>query len=168
MNIQEEIEQRNAAFAEKTPKEKAVLIAQDVIKMLRIKRIYAQTGDYFSSSLNKKGVGKNNAREEFLGLFSNNESCSCCALGAVMLSCTLFANNETYSQFYREVGETSGYFENGLHEIFSTEQLQLIERSFEGWWGYYYYSTKYNDSNERLEAIMQNIIDNNGAFIYPS
>jgi hypothetical protein len=60
---------------------------------------------------------------------------------------------------------------NGLNRIFTQKQLILIESYFEGSQGYFkgdnektlVFLESYND-DERLEMIMQNIIDNDGTF----
>lgn len=63
-----------------------------------------------------------------------------------------------------------------LHRYFTSRQLALIEFTFENGEGYYKdgdvtnveaataFHAKYEDDAERMAAIMQNIVDNNGTF----
>ncbi len=172
MNIQEEIARRNDLFALTTRAEKAVLIAGDVIKMLRMKALDPTPGSYFYTNElsfedfeQKYGSIENGAREIIFSLLENRENCGCCALGALMISCTLFNNGDTYKEFLSQVGGKA-CLKNKLDTIFSSQQLTLIEKAFEGW-GHAFYVNGYPNPSDRLEAIMQNIIENEGMFVYP-
>lgn len=109
------------------------------------------------------------------------ETCNVCALGGLFMSCTLLNNNTKNKDLFGEADdigtciEENHVFSNGLHKFFSKNQLILIEKSFEGSCGYFYgceetddqcqeFYLNYDDDDDRMIAIMQNIIDNNGTF----
>lgn len=122
------------------------------------------------------------------------ESCNVCALGGLFMSCTLF-NNKTKLDAFGCFGEASGLgdfidqeepISNGLDKFFSRSQLELIEEAFEGGNGYfgegdytndsydsdnyvvrnyYTYVNKYPKHDDRMIAIMNNIVKNNGTFV---
>jgi len=119
------------------------------------------------------------------------ESCNVCALGGLFMSCTLY-NNKTKLDALGSFGEASdlGDFidrkkpiSNGLDKFFSRSQLELIEQAFEGGDGYfgvgcythdacdddvrryYTYADKYPKDDDRMIAIMNNIVKNNGTFV---
>jgi hypothetical protein len=123
------------------------------------------------------------------------ESCSVCALGSMFMSCTNLNNHTTFAQFNCEsddigsmIDREDGGFSNGLDRFFTKNQLTLIEIYFEKGDGYFsiendtvdtnsrfYKSIDFNhvyafydecDSDqERLTAIMKNIIKNDGTFV---
>ena len=122
------------------------------------------------------------------------ESCNVCALGGLFMSCTNLNNHTTYSQFNSEsedIGALIGYEEglsNELDVFFSKNQLTLIEIYFEDGEGYFSidnetvdtgsrfyksidfdhvnsFNDKYQDDDDRLKAIMKNIVENNGTFV---
>jgi hypothetical protein len=122
------------------------------------------------------------------------ESCNVCALGGLFMSCTNLNNHTTYDQFNDEsedIGSLIGYEEglsNELDVFFSKNQLTLIEIYFEDGEGYFSidnetvdtgsrfyksidfdhvnsFNDKYQDDDDRLKAIMKNIVENNGTFV---
>ncbi len=108
------------------------------------------------------------------------EDCQACALGAMF--CVLVTDEESRNVSLMETAhEQLKVIRPLLLDYFSSEQLGLIECAFEGCSGYYegelteeepedlsmaldYYSD-YRDEGERLAAIMQSIIDNEGTFV---
>jgi hypothetical protein len=110
--------------------------------------------------------------------------CNVCALGAAVLSkARLFDNVPIDGEAASYGGVISLDYDdcfNGLKDIFSESQLQLIEAAFEGWdegsWETnpairraVAFGEKYiDDDKKRMKAIMQNIIDNDGTFKPPA
>jgi len=122
------------------------------------------------------------------------ESCNVCALGGLFMSCTNLNNHTTYDQFNdqsEDIGSLIGYEEglsNELDVFFSKNQLTLIEIYFEDGNGYFSidnetvdtgshfyksidfdhvnsFNDKYQYDDDRLKAIMKNIVENNGTFV---
>jgi hypothetical protein len=120
------------------------------------------------------------------------QQCSCCALGGMFMSCTLYNNNTTVEDLCyagADIGdvileEDTDSLPNGLNKFFSVAQLKLIEQTFEGDQGAINsgmddgtgeiidkfspeseaFYNKYKKPKDRLVAIMQNIVKNNGTF----
>ena len=138
--LKELITKRNKAFTNKTNAEKRVLVAKDVLAQIKQKKFIPSTGTF----LNFYNLDNNttNLREAFLAGYSSAYSntpaeCNCCALGAMMMSCTLFNNNIDLVKDERQLFKTGEairgdyVFGNGLNTIFSKGQLAMIEIAFE-------------------------------------
>ncbi len=180
MNIQQEIQRRNALFHNKTISEKRILVAQDIISLLEAGRITAGSTYITLPSATKvklKCGDYAGAREAIL---DSQDSCECCAKGAIMLSLTLYNNQEKdftgWNYLHRkdlEFARKYNIFKNGLLDIFTQSQLHLIEIWFEGWdrymgiGQYQHWIKGYTElsKKDRLIKIMQNLIDNGGDFI---
>lgn len=191
--LKEIITKRNKTFANKTNAEKRVLIAKDVLTQIKHKKFIPSNGGFLSfANLDYKTT---NLRESFLtgrdlwedGLHEE-ATCHCCALGGMMMSCTLFNNNIDIGQdreLIDDMGEEirdNTLFPNGLNTIFSKKQLAMIEIAFEKGSGSFYasntpeitfteqclcanYGRNFETPKERLRAIMRNIVKNKGEFI---
>lgn len=191
--INKEIQRRNRLFKSKTKAQKRVLIAKDVIAQIQAKKIRASSGDWVANEVMNDlyNIAIWDESEKIsvqkLLLAKASGECSCCALGGLMVSCTLFTNKETLENYHERFASELGYlvdadekFDNGLNKIFSRQQLQLIEIAFEGGEGYFipcytnlperltYKATEFHDSfdnsKDRLIGIMENIIKNKGTF----
>jgi hypothetical protein len=95
-----------------------------------------------------------------------SQGCEVCALGACFLSYIRLFNEVDINEIC--FGVRAGQVRAALTRHFPADELRLIEDSFEGWSkpdnpSRQFY-LKHPDSRERLEAIMRNIIDNNGDF----
>lgn len=160
-----------------------VIIAKDVIAQIEAERYFAKGGSYIriSEEDDYRGSVKEN--------FQNIKHCKVCALGGCFLSIVRFKNNVDFDEL-TDIGAMqfahNNKFKQILTSIFSIQQLILIENAFEnGWFGespiFGSYDEKYSVSrqdkheawefgqqfsnqNDRLIAIMQNIIDNKGTF----
>lgn len=118
------------------------------------------------------------------------KGCTACAIGATILSCTHLGNKLKFSDLrlsamgVNSLNNTS--IKELLESVFSPEQLLMIETAFEGWnddsdryaknlLGVRLepsvsracddFHNMYNTSYQRILAIYQNIIDNNGVFV---
>lgn len=167
--LRREINRRNKLFAAADNAGKRVLIAKDVIEQLKHRRFKAQQGAWinFGGNLHEKWdragayapALSENVREKFLA--KKLPSCSCCALGSMFMSCTLFNNQTTVQQLNLAAGDlgaaieapapyaADGVFSNGLIKFFSTAQLKLIEHAFEGESGYFY-EPPYDDGGQLI------------------
>ena len=212
--VAREIAKREAIFKKATVTQKRVLIAKDVIAQIKANKIKPEQGsfvqvekvkNFISSSEADKRTGAWNyamnrlsdsegADADVRQLYLDNtiQQCSCCALGGMFMSCTLYNNNTTVEDLcyagadigdvILEEGDKS--LPNGLNKFFSVAQLKLIEQTFEGDQGAINsgmddgtgeiidkfspqaeaFYTKYKKPKDRLIAIMQNIVKNNGTF----
>lgn len=174
----ESIEASNEVFDKLSIVEKRVEVAKDVLTRIHLNMIKPRRGVFFDFSdyydkINKESI--------------NQYECKVCAKGALFAAFVGRVNNFNSIDCYLE---NEPYCDEGAHdkltEIFSWEQLALIELAFEG----IHYLDKdsigneiFLDSeiernakdffrnypiekqNERLIAICENIINNNGTFI---
>lgn len=155
--------------------EARVLIAQDVLNQLNLKKIIATSGTYFAF----EDVPFD--EKDFLHEVLDKTQCQVCALGSLYYSRVQVAN-ETRCDVVERIGdyeEDIGDYEedsvlnniNSTHTImpdlnqyFDWSALDKIENYFEGWFeGNTFYSDN-PDPEIRMRKIMQNIIDNNGDF----
>jgi len=150
----------------KIPKAEArVLIAQDVLNQLNLKKIIATKGKYFEF---KGGVFDDN---DFLHEVIARSPCEVCALGSLYYSRVQLAN-ETKCDVVRSPAygrdinliNNSGTMDEDLLRYFDGEQLAEIESFFEGWSEALEFAYNNPDPEIRMRKIMQNIIDNNGDF----
>jgi hypothetical protein len=179
-SLNAEIKKRNAAFTSASRAEKRVLIAKDIIQLLKTQKISATTGDWLTTYKEGEVTDEDSFQAAVL---SNQATCSCCALGSMVVSCTLFRNKASIEETedraaYVAPGAAEWTDKSGLRKLFGPVQLSMIEAAFEQGDGGADYSIipvqkldaavdfGYNhyDSKSRLIAIMQNIIDNEGTF----
>lgn len=162
------IEKRNKAFNKLSKPEKRVAIAKDVIAALKAKKYIAETGDYLD--INIKDNKDWNVNQE--SLCSNDVTCNVCAIGALFTSKVIISNN-----FNSDYIPSDDVMRKELSSYFSMPQLHLIESAFEGWEkgsttfsgnipndNHMEYYFEYNDDNDRMIAIMENIVENKGTF----
>lgn len=185
-----------------------VLIAQDVIKALDVKRMCVITGfsdqPYVHFEMPAEPFDefvKRDAREALKG-----KQCSVCAKGALLVAAIDRFNKVKLEELYDNAGY--GHYRSiaiygetpskkWLEQWFDADQLTLIEAAFEtsmncgsdgeSLYGKYlgsgkyeiaygelvdspinhavYFGEGYDGHDERLRAIMQNIIDHNGEFV---
>ncbi len=177
--IQAEIVKRNAQFKDATKSERRVLIAKDVIQLIKDRKITLEPGVWVDTYSTVGDAYDKSLQQEFL---AGNVECNCCGIGAMMLSCTLFKNKtKVGDDILGDVGryyDSGDKFMNGFRELFSKTQVRLIELAFEQGTGWYCdentaerkavaFGEKYWDDEDRLTAIMTNIIKNDGKFIPP-
>lgn len=197
----QQVEAKNAAFANMTPEQKRVAIAQDVIAGLRSRRLVAEAGTYISTDLNRGCVNESSISENGISVqdvLKDIPVCNVCAKGAMFVSMV-----ERFNQVYYkpEDGENAEdvyesdvvfFYDGGndmmyeLEKYFSREQLDLIEAAFEAWdnidlrlkaenWrspqnidaAYEAVGkiTAIPSARNRMIAIMENIVLNNGTFL---
>lgn len=176
------IKARNAWFNKLTPDEKRVAIAKDVIDQITAEKYVASCGIYMSIDTNKEYKED----ESLQKVLDKEESCQVCAMGAIFASKVRLGNEFSVDQLNGWVGDISASDRDILKatdDIFSLEQMRLMEFCFENddidsyFWrtmerddfntleakcNDFYYS--YDGDSDRMLAIMQNVIDNNGVF----
>lgn len=172
--------ERNEKFQAASAVERRVMIAQDVLDQVLAKKFVPETG-VWAHVVAERGLADSEQVCDVIAALGTE--CTCCALGAMMLS-EIGINDQL------EIGETANYDSsfriqlhssgNRLEEYFDDDQLKLIEIAFElgaGEWDEFEVEDEFqgekaidfgyrHDSNtDRLVAIMNNIIKNNGTFI---
>ncbi len=165
--IQAEIARRNALFEGKTRDQKRVLLAQDVLQQIEAGRIASGLGYVYNSDIRWGDYPEDSSLQRLF--LEVSQPCRCCAIGALMVSCTLFNNQETvrdWDENFMGLGTTirrndPDSIKNGLLEIFSVEELREIERALEDGVTSPFYS-EFPLRLDRTKAIMQSIINNNG------
>jgi hypothetical protein len=185
------IEKWNTYFNSLTPADKRVAIAKDVLEQIKLKRLSALSGTYFTLSSDLDG-------DKSIQANLNKVECQACALGSMMFSHIKY-NNEC------SIGEgfnlDSRYIKGKLHNYFDEGQLVLIETAFEQWGTNYNYDGDAEDyyvcdgaysgdfltdlglnkddldrageyfdedsftDEEKLVKIMKNIVKNKGTFV---
>lgn len=209
--VEREIAKREAIFKKASPAQKRVLIAKDVIAQIKARKYKPETGSFlminkirgmtsrkiFDGGYNSGAAAiRQNEGEDAdarkLYLENKIQQCSCCALGGMFMSCTLYNNHTTASEMDYANADIGAFLEgdeyvklsNGLDKFFSLSQLRLIEQTFEGDEGvtrsrdsdvngddFPAYTPRakafhenYKQPKARLLAIMKNIVANNGTF----
>lgn len=185
--IEREIKRRNKLFEKATPAQKRVLIAKDVLDQIKAQRVQPKQSYFVRIPEVADHTHGKDFRNAFLG--KALPYCETCAVGGLMLSCTLFNDQHTVGDdalghelgYYIRNGESSA-LKNGFLEIFDQRQLCLIEQAFEMGHGEIAspftdpldwrhpseaaiaFGKKYKTTKGRLIGIMKNIIDNKGTF----
>jgi hypothetical protein len=150
----------------------AVAVAKDVLKQTDRRSCQVQSGLYLSAKAPAAKTSKAAAR-------SIQKNCRACAIGHAFLSIVALRNK------FKFVADEDGFADvcdmqmrDRLSEAFSQDQLVLIENTFEGWFGKYFFGSqeyrsvesfyrRYQSDRARLRAIMRNIVANRGEFVLP-
>lgn len=170
LKIAMSIEKRNKAFNKLSKPEKRVAIAKDVIIALKAKKYIAKSGDYLNlNSKSGKDLFGVNINQELL--CSDDVTCTVCAIGAMFTSKVAISNN------FDDYRPSDNEMRSHLSKYFSMPQLHLIESAFEGWEkgstsisgnipndNHMIFEEKYPNDNDRMIAIMENIVENKGTF----
>lgn len=184
MNIVPRPPEFEQAFKSMNQKAQRIAIAKDVIAQMNSKKYHPRGGIYIDLYLEKNNC-------EFEGVKPLHEvvkatqMCDVCAIGAMCLSAaTVFDGVEWNGQQSRYWGsdgcEQDSNIRKVLHQFFDEQQLALIEAAFEGdsrhpeWINdfvsdddletCYRFADEHWGHQERLQLIMQNIINNDGEF----
>ena len=131
---------KKTKFDRMTKPQQRVAIAKDVLKQIHAGRTQATKGIYL------KKVG-------YHGRPGPGEPCVACAVGALFVS--------KYNLFNGKWVDEADRFNtsNLLSPYFSNKQMMNIEMAFEVTW-----SSEISNNEDRMIAIMQNIIDHDGTF----
>lgn len=168
--------EKNEAFAKLTAKEQRVAIAKDVLVHIATRKIVAKQGTYFE--IKHRSFS---ADMQACEVVAAAPSCTVCALGAVFVAAIDNANEATMDDmdpddFGNRIEIGHAPLKRYLSRFFSVDQLHLIEAAFESSdiHDFFEYdavqpaTNMFNDfvsSEERMQIIMRNIIDNDGTFI---
>lgn len=176
----EQIEKENDEFLALSKNKKKVKIAQDVLVRLKFNNIEAENGIFYSTD-----YWGNSVKEIINDDFFDYPVCNCCAKGSLFLSYIGRVNNYTFCEEYdeRKLNDVNLFEHRKLLELFSIEELDAIEIAFEG--RSYIYKLNSDEVanvlewrkklkqgntskgvNKILKAICNNIIKNDGEFVY--
>jgi hypothetical protein len=176
------IKKRNDTFRKLSLDDKRVAIAKDVLENIKTKKFEPQTGAWLGYRTHM-GVAEDDDRGIRESVLSGQVFCTGCALGGLMLSCTLYNNKYKLHDIYNSTDFTLGNviidekpLKNNFNKIFLKEQLILIEMAFERGLGSFrsmtesrekakLFGQKFENSKDRLRNIMLNIIKNKGTFV---
>lgn len=134
--VQAEIDRRNRVFRAATSAGKRVLLAQDVLVQIKLGTLLAAEGQWVQFkqedwSLDIKGSAQQRILAQHPG-----DSCKCCGVGALMLSCTLYKNRVNVEDMngdfnLADLMDGSTDDRTGFLRIFGRKQAILIEMAFE-------------------------------------
>lgn len=187
------IEQDNQTFKNATPAEKRIIVAQDCIQRINANQILPRgSGSVFVDDTKFDDCDAESSLQTVLNTCDKDSiiQCEACGKGGLFLSYVGRANEfETKNLNYGN--EVTDAHHVKLLELFSLEQLSLIEAAFEGTQmigdgsndvyvdldayaddiddynkSFSKYIDKYPDDKKRLIAICKNIIENKGEFVY--
>lgn len=179
-----------AEFNNLPREEKAVLVAKDIIEQIKIGRYIPNSGKYISDTTANK-LFKTDS--EICDVFNDIQECRVCAIGATILSATHLGNSLKVADLDINYDVSLQKIRNPkvielLDSIFDDNTLLLIESCFEGFsleecryalmvkyidYNHIPYEiivkcnafkTQYENTDDRLMAICNNIIANAGKF----
>lgn len=158
-----------------------VLIAKEVLKLLKYKKITPELGVYSRFTLDSSLLG-----EDLQTCIINNKvkDCKVCGIGAMFMAMIKLKDNykvdginfhnpiviDSDNIYFKKdtniLKHTSGggNLTKALGKYLTGEQLILVEDIFEGLRDFLYWSTNYSLEN-RIKIIMRNFIKNNGVLV---
>ncbi len=159
------------AFHALSKQEQRIVLAKDVIAILRAKKITARKLCYFEMY---EGDFIDVARSTDIKSSLGKVTCEVCAIGGLFISEIMYAGYN--------IAIEDGYSDNikdRLNVYFTSDQLGLIETAFENDTDFAMesvcpyevvmkaatYCEKFGDPEESMINIMQNIIDHEGEFV---
>jgi hypothetical protein len=130
------LRERNARFAALSTVEKRIKVAKDVIAQLNAKELSARSGCYINANIphqayyNADGTSKGDFGERDFRevLEETGARCDVCALGAMFVTTVKIRNEITTDKGRFSRGEDMHKY---LADVFSKDQLRLIESAFE-------------------------------------
>jgi hypothetical protein len=168
------VERSNTKFQQANRHQKIVMVSKDILKMLELKRIKAQTGTYVDMppvpgiTMEEDDADDKCSVQDILKM-PELPACTVCAIGGAMLGTTLRLNKVNADKLsayhgismwygYDMVGTADTQASKRANSVFGTQLLRYMEEAFESNnYGYVRLST-----HNRLIAIYQNLIDNKG------
>lgn len=162
-----EVEAEKELFRNANPRERRLMIAKDVLAQVEAGRIIAKQGTLIKTGFLDSKQPHRELKEIF---WEREDPCECCALGSIFLVTVERKDNICFAS--HAIYGPQVMMEQVIRDEFPLDQILLIEQAFERGKGFYSESVnaiawgmKYADPTERLIAIMENIIRNNGNFL---
>jgi hypothetical protein len=192
--LNSKIEQSNEEFLQASPAKKRMILAQDVLDRIDIGQLKPDRLGSTVQMVTKNHYTDGGYDDVYLAYYSNKDvsikeslqnptvQCQVCAKGGMFLSLIGRVNEFTWRDFSPFTNHNLPP-QQKLLEIFSERMLAAIEAAFEGgthvdvdllgrllWvetdhFEFNRYYCNYDNSNDRLKAICENIIQNEGSFV---
>lgn len=181
--IRRRLKDRERRFQKMAPHRKRIAIAKDVIMQTMVGGlIRPKAGVYLTLKGDTSIVGPcapdSSKKIELVDALNDGKvtGCTACALGSMLVCTALRRDNVSVAAAEACFGKSIG---KELSDFFHIEQIEMIECAFERSYMHAHYDrmystpimnaikfgAKYRWPGQRLRAIMQNIIDNDGTFI---
>lgn len=186
--ILNKVTQNNKIFAKLPKKEKAVLVAKDIIAQIKVKKFLPKHQGYVAQTFLQVDE-EEDAQKELLT--NKSLKCTVCALGACALSIARLGNSLSIADLVamdNTWSDNADPVKESLVSVFDPIALYYIEKAYETGSStplsedildnYYHidkwdiddsnainFGNKYPNSEKRLIAIMENVIANNGVFV---
>jgi hypothetical protein len=160
-NYEEKTMKANERYKLMTRKQRKVAIAKDVIKQVNAGVFDAKSQHGYVVPMN----GYLNGPVEQRNAIAVAKECHVCARGALMLSRIAKFNDMVINPICGNIEQEQTA--KALEDAFTSRELYEIERAFEGGEDgsdYRRFFLDHKNSNNRLIAICQNIIDHKGTF----
>lgn len=179
------IEKSNQKFQEASKSERIVMVAKDVLAMLKLGKMHAQTGTYFLTPpiTNSPLALEGNCQLNDLLKMPELPACDVCAIGGAMMATALRSNevkvdchslnagiagvylnpDERKEDAFKESANPAAY-ELGSKMAIKTEKvfppalLRAMEQAFE----HRYFGYEDGDPTQRMEDVYRNLIRNKG------
>lgn len=167
-------EAQNESYRKAKPAQKRVMIAKDVLRAIRARRVRPTTGVYIRSrGLFETNIAYSNPEGSVQDLLPTLPTCEVCAKGAIF-ACTVLRQNQVENRALANP-DAQGLFDDDnlsqhLRGVFSPSQLARIENEFEcrricSKGPYAVMGLQRFRPRRRMEEIMQNIVDHGGTFM---
>ena len=177
----EKIEKDNDVFNSLSKQQKKVEVCKDVLMRLRFDNITPKSGRFYTT--NDVEIGYKPAKTLLNSCTLKAPVCNCCAKGALFLSYIGRVNNYDFKYSLINIDDYNCPEADIMSEVFSEEELDAIEIAFEGASYTHIISNKEKEkvlawrkklkqgntekgSKKILKSICNNIIKNNGKFVY--
>jgi hypothetical protein len=185
--INEATKQKNVAFEKLSKMEQRVVIAKDVKAAIKAAKYKVSPGTYVRLIDDTKIIPKKKyiyengeTKNTFRNLMKEEVTCNVCAIGSMFVSSVRKSADKSMTG-------NDDVMVKKLAYVYTEEELRILEMAFEGQDitemlvhsddpddkrklknTKDFYQKHYDDDEERLVAIMDNIIKNKGHFIYRS
>lgn len=176
-NLDAFVDNTNKAFSKANKARKRVLIAKDVILRIALNNLWIKEGEFICKSLFLNNLNDNSLSfKKVLNTNSNEIICKVCAKGALFCSVIGRINNMSIGDVRFTGNDIENINHKQLLKYFSIEQLDMIETAFERISFIHAileedrekckdFYDNFSNSQERLIAICENIINNQGTFV---
>lgn len=173
--LSEKIEKENELFNSFSPEMKRIQIAKDVLIRIEIGNILPKNVHFIEDKYQLKRAG-----HDLKTVINSIPNCSCCAKGALFLSQIGRTNSFDTCDFSLTgygMNSSKGNEHKKLLELFSLEQLDMIETAFEGKSYLLEISKELKETviawrkkqkvnkTKLLQRISRNLIRNQGTFV---
>jgi hypothetical protein len=165
-----------------TPAQLRVRIAKEALAAVENKKLKAKSDVWLAQNSNREVASKKDIGKDLQEVLQSKTRCEGCALGGLLYAAVTLYDKYEVTENTLELASSSDNLFEYLEGFFESNQLMLIEYSYEGGAGgtksdamYYHpdseqvelaikFYEQFPDDRERFVAIMLNIIRNEGTF----